>query len=209
MITKKFNSLEDSHPKLCMEWDYVKNDILEPQNVSASTGKNIWWKCKRGHSFREKITNRINGIECPKCLNNISTNEKDIMNILGINPETIYTSDNWNGCNNIAECDGVFIEEKVIIEYDGYYWHKDKITKDTMKTLSLIDSGFYVIRIREKGLPSLVNSFSHYSYTNNYYEFLNVSICNDIGSIKRNRQLRSIANKVNQLIDYRRSLLLI
>lgn len=38
------------------------------------------------------------------------------------------------------------------IEYDGYYWHKDKLEKDREKNNSLLRQGIFVIRIREKKL---------------------------------------------------------
>lgn len=44
---------------------------------------------------------------------------------------------------------------KVAIEYDGSYYHKKKIDLDIKKTASLNAIGIYVVRVREKGLPSL------------------------------------------------------
>lgn len=44
---------------------------------------------------------------------------------------------------------------KVAIEYDGSYYHKKKFDSDVKKNASLNAIGIYVIRVREKGLPSL------------------------------------------------------
>jgi len=41
----------------------------------------------------------------------------------------------------------------VIVEFDGAYWHKDRIAQDTEKTQILLDSGFSVVRVREGDLP--------------------------------------------------------
>ena len=44
---------------------------------------------------------------------------------------------------------------KVAIEYDGSYYHKKRIDSDIKKNVSLNAIGIYVVRVREKGLPSL------------------------------------------------------
>ncbi len=50
----------------------------------------------------------------------------------------------------------VFIPSiNVAIEYDGYFWHKDKYDRDVKKTVFLNNGGIYVIHIRETGLDSL------------------------------------------------------
>lgn len=201
MATRKFNSLEDSHPRLCAEWDFVKNRILEPKNVSATTGKIVWWKCNKGHSFKEKITERAKNSTCPKCSNESPSNERDIMNILGID-SFIFHIDSFSQ----IECDGVFIEDKVIIEYDGYFWHKDKNAKDAMKTMYLIDLGYIVIRIREKGLSSLVSRFSDYRYNKSYYEIRDVCLPVKVSDEQRERELNTVARKVTRIIDRHKSL---
>ncbi|MBP1053826.1 DUF559 domain-containing protein [Rhodococcus qingshengii] len=48
---------------------------------------------------------------------------------------------------------------RVIVEYDGWYWHRDKAEKDLLKTRVLEKAGWTVIRIREttakRPLPEL------------------------------------------------------
>ena len=44
---------------------------------------------------------------------------------------------------------------KIAIEYDGKYWHSRKADQDNGKNKQLNDLGLYVIRVRDKGLPSL------------------------------------------------------
>ena len=54
-----------------------------------------------------------------------------------------------------VETDIFIPSQKVAIEYDGSYYHKGKIDSDIKKNASLNAIGIYVIRVREKGLPSL------------------------------------------------------
>ena len=44
---------------------------------------------------------------------------------------------------------------KLAIEYDGAYWHADKATIDTAKSLDLLAAGWAVVRLREHPLPTL------------------------------------------------------
>lgn len=48
-------------------------------------------------------------------------------------------------------------DARVVIEYDGWYWHKNlrKVDLDRIKTTALLDAGWSVIRIREHPLSSL------------------------------------------------------
>ena len=38
--------LVETHPHLLDEWDYVKNGILQPEDVSYGSHKKVWWVCK-------------------------------------------------------------------------------------------------------------------------------------------------------------------
>ncbi|WP_261949445.1 endonuclease domain-containing protein [Rhodococcus sp. T9N] len=47
--------------------------------------------------------------------------------------------------------DFVATELGIVIEYDGWYWHKVKFVSDTRKCRLLEDLGWTVVRIRERG----------------------------------------------------------
>ncbi|MGM7696804.1 DUF559 domain-containing protein [Microbacterium sp. A84] len=42
-----------------------------------------------------------------------------------------------------------------VVEYDGSYWHADKVELDTDKSRDLLAAGYRVIRLREYPLPPL------------------------------------------------------
>lgn len=52
-------------------------------------------------------------------------------------------------------CDIVIKSQSLIIEYDGFYWHKNSSQKDTLQTNQLTSNGWTVIRIREEPLDKL------------------------------------------------------
>ena len=45
----KDNCLQTVNPKLAKEWHPTKNGDLTPKDVTAHSGKTVWWKCKEGH----------------------------------------------------------------------------------------------------------------------------------------------------------------
>jgi hypothetical protein len=66
------NCLRTDRPDLVEEWDYKKDGELTPDNVSRRSEKCVWWKCKRGHSWKTSVFNRNNKYieyrsNCPKC----------------------------------------------------------------------------------------------------------------------------------------------
>lgn len=59
-------------PKNCiLEWDIVKNGILENYNIHSH--KKVWWKCSKGcgnHTWETSIHNRVGSKSgCPICIN--------------------------------------------------------------------------------------------------------------------------------------------
>lgn len=62
-----YNDLLTLNPQLAGEWDYERNQLL-PSQVTASSGKHVFWKCKEGHSWKAKIAARnLAGTGCPYC----------------------------------------------------------------------------------------------------------------------------------------------
>ena len=64
----KDNSLVKLFPDIAAEWNYSKNGNLIPENVSAHSGKRVWWKCHIcGHEWITDICSRVDGTGCPEC----------------------------------------------------------------------------------------------------------------------------------------------
>ena len=64
-----FNDLTTTHPNILKEWDYEKN-IIKPEDVSSGSAKKVWWRCKKGHSFEQKIAYKAKSdleSTCPYC----------------------------------------------------------------------------------------------------------------------------------------------
>lgn len=57
--------------------------------------------------------------------------------------------------DNGAEADICIHDIKCVIEYDGFYWHKERIDKDNYKNVFFNSIDYFVIRVRDTGLPDL------------------------------------------------------
>ena len=64
-ITPKFVA---DYPNLLDEWNYDKNDGLNPGTVRHRSVKSVWWKCKNGHEWQVPVVQRTTkGGGCPYC----------------------------------------------------------------------------------------------------------------------------------------------
>ena len=72
-IVDDYNNLTVTHPNLCLEWDFDKNDF-EPKQCTFGSGKKIWWICSNNpfHKWQATINCRTsNKSGCPYCTNQI------------------------------------------------------------------------------------------------------------------------------------------
>ena len=66
-VLRGFNDLATVNPNLASEWHYEKNGNLLPEQVTAHSGRKVWWLGKCGHEWETSINNRANGANCPFC----------------------------------------------------------------------------------------------------------------------------------------------
>jgi len=63
----KGNCLSTVNPKLASEWHPTKNGQITPNDVTCSSNKKVWWKCRKGHEWQTVIYSRTQGRGCPYC----------------------------------------------------------------------------------------------------------------------------------------------
>ena len=149
----KENNLKFLFPDITKEWHPTKNNKLKPEDVTKHSGKKVWWKCIKGHEWEATIINRSRGTNCPKCSFQSSKPEFRILSEL----ETIFKKVDSRHKFKKTEID-IFIKDiNVGIEYDGSYYHKDKIIKDKNKNIFLKKYIKKLIRVRTKPLKKLSN----------------------------------------------------
>lgn len=160
----RLGSLAWFYPELAAQW--------APDNpVSAwhvlPTGQTPFvprWICTETstHTWDAPLSSRVAGANCPECRisgkSAIELAYRDAAaDVFGAATSGRIIRDahflrrlTWTVDIGL-EVDGV----GVAIEYDGAYWHADKLGLDTDKSRDLLAAGFLVVRLREHPLPPL------------------------------------------------------
>lgn len=142
------------NPVSAAEWDYAKNGNVKPEQLAPTTHKKYWFRCQLNHSYKQSPAAKSRGHGCPKCTSSSSIAELRIFSELrSIFPKTI----NRHKVKRV-EVDVYIPELRIGIEYDGSYWHKDKIAKDQRKRAILKIYGITLIRVRQSPLKALHNN---------------------------------------------------
>ena len=145
------NSLSDKFPTIAKEWHGEKNHPLDASDVNHSSNKKYWWECSRGHVWEATANNRTRHMSgCPNCSGGTSQQEMRIFAEL----ESIFDAKNRWKLNHV-ELDIYLPALKLGVEFDGWYWHKGKVDKDSRKNSMFKDNGIKVVRVREKPLAKL------------------------------------------------------
>lgn len=143
------NNVLAIRPELEREWDYEKN-TLRPEMVLAGSHMKIWWKCLHGHSYASVVKDRCyRGTGCGKCSAQTSRPEIRILAEL----EHIFGNLETRSRVDKVWVDVLLKSEKVAIEYDGQFYHANRLKQDRAKNQKLDALGYKVIRFREGALP--------------------------------------------------------
>jgi len=102
------NCLATTHPELANQWN-PKNKKLTPYNTTYGSEKKVWWKCQKGHEWKDTILNMKNGKKCPYCSNKKACHD----NCLEItHPEL---AKQWSNKNTLKPTEVTYISDKKII----------------------------------------------------------------------------------------------
>lgn len=170
------HNLELYSSELIKEWDYEKNVDEYPYQFTPHSSHKVWWKCKYGHSWLAKISNRVNGNGCPECKKNLQTSfpEQAIFYyIKKCYADAINEDKSYN-----VELDVFIPSIKTAIEYDGYGFHKKtrKREIDYNKNILCEKNGIKLIRVLEKGLEEFDNCSCIFRSDNSSKKSLNQCI---------------------------------
>ena len=78
---KGYNDLATTHPYLARQWHPEKNGTLTPNEITAGSGKKVWWLGECGHEWSSTVANRKQGNGCPICKNDIISQKVSSMHI--------------------------------------------------------------------------------------------------------------------------------
>ena len=70
-----YNDLQTVDPVLAGQWHSEYNNLY-PTEITAHSGKKVWWKCNEGHAWLATVNNRSKGAGCPVCYHERRKNER-------------------------------------------------------------------------------------------------------------------------------------
>ncbi|MDH6130978.1 hypothetical protein P3T37_000345 [Kitasatospora sp. MAA4] len=152
-------SLAETYPHVAAEWH--PDNILLPSQVKPKSSKKVRWLCRfdEGHTWETTPAARTSGgTNCPLCaFSGRSRIEVELAHeidyLLGCGVETSEVT----GAAQSWDCDVVIHARRVIVEYDGYRYHRsaEAQERDHRKIHDLTASGWIVVRVREHGLAQI------------------------------------------------------
>ena len=147
---QKRGSLASSYPYIANQWNYDKNENLNPDKVTPYSSKKVWWKCDKGHEWQTTISSRTsNNSGCPYCKNETQTSfaEQTLFYYLKKTFKDVY---NRYLIEN-QEIDIYLPKYLIGIEYDGARFHNNvsSIQREQKKYQVLKSNKIKLIRIRE------------------------------------------------------------
>lgn len=149
------NSFLTLYPELAKQLHPTKNGGLDPNKYRPYSNKTVWWKCPKGdeHEWKTSFNMRVQGTGCPKCNSAKSAPELRIYCEL----KTIFPNTENRKKVLGREVDIYIPELNLGIEYDGWYWHKNKESMDKQKNQAL-KSELFLLRVRENGLKKILET---------------------------------------------------
>lgn len=148
-----FNDLATVNPRLAKEWHPTKNADLTPFDVTAGSGKRVWWVCPVGHEYQATIHDRnSDDTQCPICnaKNQTSFPEQAILYYV----KKLYP-DAVNRYKEIfehsMELDVYIPSIRLGIEFDGAAWHNSaaQLKREKKKYTICQKRHITLIRIKE------------------------------------------------------------
>lgn len=124
------SDLQSQRPEISVEWDYLKNYPLTPNNVQLGCNKKVWWKCQKCNNiYMCRISNRTYlDRGCPICSSK-SKGEDIIYQYLTERKIPFYTQYSINGLIGIGgrllKFDFYLPEDNLFIEYQGEHHYKE------------------------------------------------------------------------------------
>ena len=140
--------------RLIDEWDFEKNEAigLFPDKISAQSQQKAWWKCKYGHSWEARISNRYHGRSCRYCNLRQKTSFPEqalFYYVKKVYPNAVngYRPDFLGG----MELDIFIPDINLGIEYDGKAWHTEENSDRDLRKYTLCRENNIVLwRIKEE-----------------------------------------------------------
>ncbi|MFJ9167344.1 zinc-ribbon domain-containing protein, partial [Lysinibacillus fusiformis] len=151
----RYRDLATENPELAANWHPTLNGMLTPADVTAGSNQHVWWTCPRGHEPWQAIVAMVFLAHqaCPGCRRSgISRQETDLFaelqHVLGGGVQ----QHRLRAATGVWRLDMVFptvADGRVVVEFDGSYWHRNSHERDLRKALDVeqLRPGWTVVRV--------------------------------------------------------------
>lgn len=160
------NDLATLRPELAREWH--ESNYRTPSEITCGSSYVALWQCRADdrHTWTSRVAHRVaTNTSCIHCFNlGVSKVDRDLREALSkasvLAIEDSYQSSvpvKW-GKSLKARVDHLGVlsgGKQIVIEYDGEFWHRDRLENDLLKTMAMLSAGYIVVRVRETPLPML------------------------------------------------------
>lgn len=154
-MLEKNGSILTKIPEIINVWS--EDNIYKPEELTDYSHKIVKLKCPNKSAkhpeYEIKVynINESNCYKCSKCVKKTSKAEMRIYSELKPNFKDVRWQQKIEG----READITIEDLKLVIEVDGYFWHKDKKEKDLLKNTIFEKNGYTILRIRDSELEKI------------------------------------------------------
>ncbi len=153
------NSLATLFPRVAAELHPTKNGDLSAEQIIARSNDKVYWQCAvdSSHIWTASPLNRVvAGSGCPHCtLTPRSAQEIRLAHELAALIDFDLDAHKLRFAGRLRDVDILVEDLNLVVEFDGAYWHRNKVDKDREKTVWLEQERWMVIRVRERPLESI------------------------------------------------------
>ena len=152
-------SLAFTDPDLAASWH--PNNSLTASQVRPHSQRVMRWMCTADpeHVWDMSVAARSAGTACPFCSTaGTSLPEKALtaaLCALGLDASPGTVERTIPGAAWRVDARATVSNRRLVVEFDGSYWHRNKVMTDEIKTHDLLASGHHVARVRCRPLPFL------------------------------------------------------
>lgn len=133
--------------------EYSSENELKPDEIHAHSNKKVKWVCQNNpeHTWEQMVNQRTRYFsKCPHCYNRGTSYPEQFL--LATFRQRFKEVDNRVKLEGF-EADILIKDIKVVIEYNGNYYHADKLGRDELKREKFQGLGYRVVSINEMLSP--------------------------------------------------------
>jgi very-short-patch-repair endonuclease len=155
---ERSGSIQEKIPEIETIWS--KDNKKTPKELTPGSNEKVKLICPNNRAKHPEYEISVYHIQesycirCPKCITKTSNAEIRIYSEL----KHVFKDVKWQQKIGGREADITVEDVKLVIEVDGFPWHKDKTERDLLKNCVFETNGYSILRIRDIRLEQITGS---------------------------------------------------